>query len=56
MKIVPAEETISGLKKQASEYELSAQKADEPEKSKLKDLAERCKEWSASLRTGAWIS
>jgi len=55
VKIIPADQTIEDMKKEADECEQARIQA-EPQASALKEKAALLGEWIRSLRTGRWIS
>jgi hypothetical protein len=55
-KIIPANATISELKKKAAECEEKANRAPEPESAKLREEALLYREWIAALRSVKWYS
>ena len=56
MKIVPADDTIADLKKNAAEYEEQARKQEGSIATRLREKAEQCRQWIAELKSGKWIS
>jgi hypothetical protein len=54
--IVPANATISALRKKAAECEEKAKQASEAEAAKLREEALLCREWIAALRSSKWHS
>jgi hypothetical protein len=54
--IIPADATISELKKKVAECETKAKQAPEPEAAKLREEALLYREWIAALRSGKWHS
>lgn len=56
IKIVPADDTIADLEKNAVKYEEQANEEQEPIAALLREKAEKCRQWVTSLRTGMWKS
>lgn len=56
MKIVPADTTITELKKRAAEYEEKAKKEPAPIATRLREKAKLCRDWVAALKSGKWMS
>jgi len=55
-RIVPMGAVLSDLRKKADECEEKAEQASEPEATKLREEAQQCRQWAASLRFGEWCS
>jgi len=53
---VPADATIAELEKKAAEFELKAEKTEEPLAAELRQEAKLCQEWIAALRSGRWTA
>jgi hypothetical protein len=56
MKIVPADSTIEELSRKASECEEQAKSENKSTDSKLREMADLCREWIAKLKSGKWMS
>ncbi len=56
IQIVPADDTIADLERKAIKYEKQAEKEQEPVAAQLREMAEQCRQWVTSLRTGLWKS
>jgi len=55
-KLIPMGAVLSDLRKKAEECEEKAEQASEPEATKLREEAQQCRRWAASLRFGKWSS
>ena len=55
MNIVPAENTVAELERQAAGYESKAMREPDPEATRTREQAKRCREWIAALESGMWI-
>ena len=56
VKIIPADQTIEDMKKEADECEQASRTQAEPQAIALKEKAALLGEWIRSLRTGRWTS
>ena len=56
MKIVPADASIAELEKKAAEYEEKAKTATDRIAARLRQKANLCREWIATLKRGKWKS
>ena len=55
LNIVPADNTLAELERQAAAYESKAMHEPEPEATRTREQAKRCREWIAALKSGMWI-
>ena len=56
VKIIPADQTIEDMKKEADECEHASRTQPEPQARALKEKTALLREWISSLSTGRWTS
>ena len=55
MNIVRADNNLAELERQPAGYASKARREPEPEATRSREQAKRCREWIAALKSGMWI-